>query len=116
MVGDGGFAHVWAEIETAVRERLDIVVVVLDNSILGYQKHAEIVQFGRPTGAVELGSVDHAAIATACGGHGHTIHTAAQFREALEKGLTDSVITVLDVIVDPNSYPPINGWEDSPPA
>ncbi|WP_405162649.1 acetolactate synthase catalytic subunit [Nocardia sp. NBC_01499] len=111
LVGDGGFAHCWAEIETAVRENLDVVVLVLNNAILGYQKHAEIVQFGRPTSAVELGHVDHAQIATACGAHGDTIHTDVELREALSKAIVDSATTVLDVITDSDAYPPITGWD-----
>ncbi|GAB2532879.1 acetolactate synthase catalytic subunit [Nocardia heshunensis] len=111
VVGDGGFAHCWAELETAVREHLDIVVVVLNNAILGFQKHAEIVQFGRPTSAVELGPVDHAQIAIACGARGHTVHTDVELREHLSKALVDPVTTVLDVITDPDAYPPITGWD-----
>lgn len=111
LVGDGGFAHCWAEIETAVRERLAVVVVVLDNSILGYQKHAEIVQFGRPTSAVELGSVDHAQIAISCGAHGRTVHTDVELREALAKAIVEPMTTVLDVITDSDAYPPITGWD-----
>ncbi|MFI6172123.1 acetolactate synthase catalytic subunit [Nocardia sp. NPDC051052] len=111
LVGDGGFAHCWAEIETAVRENLNVVVIVLNNAILGYQKHAEIVQFGRPTSAVELGHVDHAQIATACGAHGHTIHTDVELREALSKAIVDPATTVLDVVTDSDAYPPITGWD-----
>ncbi|MFI6046706.1 acetolactate synthase catalytic subunit [Nocardia sp. NPDC051321] len=111
LVGDGGFAHCWAEIETAVRENLDVVVIVLNNAILGYQKHAEIVQFGRPTSAVELGHVDHAQIATACGANGHTIHTDMELREALSKAIVDPATTVLDVVTDSDAYPPITGWD-----
>ncbi|MEV6560404.1 acetolactate synthase catalytic subunit [Nocardia sp. NPDC051756] len=114
LVGDGGFAHCWAEIETAVRENLDVVVLVLNNAILGYQKHAEIVQFGRPTSAVELGHVDHAQIATACGAHGHTIHTDVELREALSKAIVDPATTVLDIITDSDAYPPITGWDTNP--
>ncbi|MDG2481711.1 MAG: acetolactate synthase catalytic subunit, partial [Alphaproteobacteria bacterium] len=45
MVGDGGFAHVWAELESARRLGTHLVVVVLNNEILGYQKHAELARY-----------------------------------------------------------------------
>jgi acetolactate synthase I/II/III large subunit len=67
LCGDGGFAHSWAELETLRRLRLPITVLVLNNSILGYQKHAEDVIFGEHTDAVDFTAVDHAAIARACG-------------------------------------------------
>ena len=41
LVGDGGFAHSWAELETAVRSRLAVTVILLNNGVLGYQKDAE---------------------------------------------------------------------------
>ena len=65
MVGDGGFGHVWSELETLVRERIPIVLVVLNNGVLGYQKDAKVVKFGRYTGACHFQAVDHAAIAEA---------------------------------------------------
>jgi acetolactate synthase I/II/III large subunit len=34
IVGDGGFAHSWAEIETMVRSRLPVVVIVINNGVL----------------------------------------------------------------------------------
>ena len=67
LCGDGGFAHSWAELETLRRLELPIVTIVLNNGILGYQKHAEEVKFGEHTKAVNFTAVDHAAIARACG-------------------------------------------------
>ena len=43
------------------------ITTVLNNGILGYQKHAEEVKFGEHTKAVNFTAVDHAAIARACG-------------------------------------------------
>jgi len=38
LVGDGGFAHGWAEIETMVRSNVAIVVIVLNNGVLGFRR------------------------------------------------------------------------------
>ena len=54
LCGDGGFAHSWAELETLRRMELPITTLVLNNGILGYQKHAEEVKFGEHTKAVNF--------------------------------------------------------------
>jgi acetolactate synthase-1/2/3 large subunit len=43
--GDGGFGHVWAEMEMLVRQKRLVVLVILNNQTLGYQKHGETVSF-----------------------------------------------------------------------
>ncbi|MBI3917690.1 MAG: acetolactate synthase catalytic subunit [Betaproteobacteria bacterium] len=111
LTGDGGFAHVWSELETAKRMGVKVVVTVLNNQILGYQSHAEDVQYGDHTDACELGPVDHAAIARACGCEGVRIEEPAQYGPALARALESETITVLDVLIDPQAYPPLSLFE-----
>jgi acetolactate synthase-1/2/3 large subunit len=111
LVGDGGFAHVWSELETARRHNLNVVVSVLSNSHLGFQKHAEEVRYGAHTDAVDIDPIDHAAIARACGLYGERIERPEDYLPALEAAFTADRTTVLDVIVDPDAYPPITGFE-----
>jgi acetolactate synthase-1/2/3 large subunit len=110
IAGDGGFGHVWAELETAVRERLAVTVIVLNNSILGFQKHAELYNFGAHTSAIDFEPVDHAAIARAVGATGVRISDPADIGPALEKALASDTVTLLDVLTDPDAYPPITAW------
>jgi acetolactate synthase I/II/III large subunit len=111
VVGDGGFAHVWAELETAKRTGTPIVITVLNNSVLAYQKDAEDVKFGRHSSAVFFSPVDHAAIARACGCNGVRIEAASDYLPALEQALAADETTVLDVMVDPQAYPPITFFD-----
>jgi acetolactate synthase-1/2/3 large subunit len=113
LVGDGGFAHVWSELETAGRHGLHVVVTVLNNQILGYQKHAEDARYGNHTGAVYFEPVDHAAIARACGCRGVTVTTAADYRDVLKEAFAAAgdATTVIDVMVDPDAHPPITAFE-----
>ncbi len=111
VVGDGGFAHAWAELETAVRMKIRLVLVVLNNGILGYQKHAENVKFGAFTDACHFVPVDHAAIARAVGAKGIRVERASQMGPALDEALKNDTITVVDVVTDPDAFPPVTWYE-----
>jgi acetolactate synthase-1/2/3 large subunit len=111
MVGDGGFAHVWSELETAARRKTPIVLIVLNNSCLGYQKDAEDVKFGSHTTACYFTPVDHAAIARASGCRGVRIEKASDYLPALREALERDETTVLDVITDPEAYPPVTFFD-----
>lgn len=111
LTGDGGFGHVWSELETARRMKLPVVVVVLNNQILGYQKHAELSLFGDFTDVCDFEAVDHAAIARAVGCDGVRIEKPADFLPALKEALASGRTTVLDVITDQRAYPPITSFE-----
>jgi acetolactate synthase-1/2/3 large subunit len=111
VVGDGGFAHVWSELETTVRMKTPVVLTVLNNGVLGYQKDAEDVKFGGYTSACHFAPVDHAAIARACGCRGVRVENAADYLPAVREALAADVTTVIDVMTDPMAYPPITFFE-----
>lgn len=111
VVGDGGFAHVWSELETSRRMKLPVAVIVLNNGVLAYQKDAEDVKFGRHTSACRFAPVDHAAIAAACGCRGVRVEAPGDFLPALRDALAADVTTVIDVVTDPEAYPPITFFE-----
>ncbi|HEY0917619.1 acetolactate synthase catalytic subunit [Devosia sp.] len=111
IAGDGGFAHSWAELETAVRLRLPVTVIVLNNGVLGYQKDAEDVKFGRHSDACYFSPVDHAAIARACGANGVRIERPEEFGTALDAALASEIPTLLDVITDAEARPPLTFFE-----
>lgn len=112
VVGDGGFGHAWAEIETAVRHNIKVVVAVLNNSVLGYQLHGENSAIGAHTDACEYKPVDHAAIARACGAKGIRVESVDQVIPALEEAKASDTVTVIDFIVDPDAVPPIKTFQN----
>ena len=89
-----------------------IAITVLSNGVLGYQKDAEDVKFGRHTSACHFTPVDHAAIARACGCRGVSIKKASDYLPALREALSLNETTVLDVDTDPQAYPPITVFDD----
>ena len=112
FVGDGGFAHVWSELETARRIGSRIIVTVFNNGVLGFQKDAENVRFGRHTIACHLAPVDHAKIADACGCLGIRVERAADYARVFETALDSDRPVVIDVVTDPLAFPPITLFDE----
>jgi acetolactate synthase-1/2/3 large subunit len=108
VVGDGGFAHAWAELETLVRMRVPVTVIVLNNGVLAYQRDAEIVKFGGYTSACHLAPVDHAAIARACGAQSIRIDEAKDIHDALAGSLRSEKPSLIEVITDSEAHPPLS--------
>ncbi|WP_416427749.1 acetolactate synthase catalytic subunit (plasmid) [Pseudomonas sp. App30] len=106
--GDGGFGHCWSELETARRMNIPVVLIVLNNSILGYELHAEHVHYGVHTDACRFASVDHAAIARATGCWAETVDSPEHLAGAIQRALAAGVPAVLDVMIDPNAFPPLS--------
>lgn len=107
LVGDGGFAHVWGELEMAVREGIALTLIVLNNSQLAMQRHGENLGFGRSTTGIRFVEVDHAAVARSVGAHGVRIDDPDAFAPALERALASVQVTVLEIISDANAFAPL---------
>jgi acetolactate synthase I/II/III large subunit len=100
LVGDGGLAMTMAELETAVRVGTRVVVVAFDNERYGT---IHMWQERRGTGvgvASDLGPVDFAAIARACGARGVRVERDAEFEPALRAALVADRATVIQVTLD----------------
>jgi acetolactate synthase-1/2/3 large subunit len=110
IVGDGGFGHVWSELETARRHDIKVVVAVMNNAVLGYQKHAEDAGIGRHTNVCDFKPVDHAAIAEACGVKGMRLEHAQEIAPAIQQALAANTPVLIDVLSDPNAMPPVSAF------
>jgi acetolactate synthase-1/2/3 large subunit len=100
LVGDGGLGMTMGELETAVRVGARVVVVVFDNERYGTIR---MWQERRGTGVgvgTELGPVDFAAIARACGARGVRVEKDAEFEGALRAALAADRTTVIQLSLD----------------
>ena len=107
FTGDGGLGMTLAEIETAVRLRLRIVVIVFNDAALSLIKIKQ-----RPAGqggaeAVDYGPVSFAGVATAMGATAATAGTEADLVTALDAALGRDGPTVIDAAVDPGCHPAV---------
>ncbi len=101
LAGDGGFAMTMTELETAVRERLRLVVLVFDNERYGTIRAHQAARGAGLGVGTELGPVDFAAVAEACGAHGVRVADDAAFEPALRAALAADRPTVLHLSLDP---------------
>ena len=114
IVGDGGFGHVWSELETACRHGIKVVVAVMNNGVLGYQKHAEDAGLGRHTSVCDFDPVDHAAIAEACGVRGIRLERAQDIAATIKEALAADASVLIDILADPNAMPPVTAFASLP--
>ena len=100
VAGDGGFAMTVAELETAVRERCRLVLLVFDNQRYGTIR---MHQDARGTGvgvATDLGPLDVAAIAEGFGARGRRVDDEAEFEALLREALAADRPTVIHLPLD----------------
>jgi uncharacterized protein len=85
VMGDLAFGTVGMEVETAVRERLPIMTVILNNSVMGGYGHH------MPTASEQFRSNQlsgsYAKVAEGLGAHAERVEQAADVRSALERGV-----------------------------
>jgi acetolactate synthase-1/2/3 large subunit len=104
FTGDGGLGMTLAEIETAVRLSLRVIVIVFNDAALSLIKLKQ-----KPAGqggdeAVSYRPVSFAAVATAMGAAGAAVTTEQGLATALAAALRRPGPTVIDASVDPAGY------------
>ncbi len=103
LTGDGGLAMVLAELETAARLRLPIVIIVLsDRSLYLIRLHQE--RKGVAPGGVDFGPIDYAGIAAGFGAQGFRAITWGEFEAALAAALAADCPALVEVPIDPTDY------------
>ncbi|WP_176086129.1 acetolactate synthase catalytic subunit [Martelella sp. HB161492] len=108
LVGDGGFAHSWAELETAVRHAVPLVTIVLNNGVLGFQKDAETVKFGQYTSACHFHAVNHAEIARAVGMASSRIDAVGDIAPVLKAAIAARKPHLIEIITAPDAHPALS--------
>ncbi len=102
VVGDGGFLFSVNELATAVKYRLAVVVLVLNDERYGAIKWLQEKLYGR-WGEVDLTNPDFPALARAFGAQGRRVATLDELPQALSKAFSESGPTLIELplTVDP---------------
>jgi acetolactate synthase-1/2/3 large subunit len=99
VMGDGAFLMSAAELETAVRERVPIVVLVWVDGGFGLIGWKQDIHFGRRS-AVSFGNPDFMELAASFGAEGHAITSADQLLPTLRTALDREAVSVIACPVD----------------
>lgn len=103
FTGDGGFLMAIAELHTAVREKLPIVVVVFDDQEIGLIRVKQEIKGLEPYG-IGLGGIDWEKIAQGVGADGITVETEAALADALGAAVRADRPVVIGARIDRSGY------------
>ncbi|HEY7698948.1 MAG TPA: thiamine pyrophosphate-binding protein [Vicinamibacteria bacterium] len=111
IMGDGSFGISCGELETLVRLRLPLTLVVLNNSGYGWIKAGQKVRGGKYY-SVDFSDSDHAAIARAFGLGARRVERPDELAPAIEESLSFKGPFLLDVVVQPlhEARAPVSKW------
>lgn len=103
VLGDGGFAMLLAEVETAVRRALPVLIVVLADEALSQIKIGQ-ERRGLPATGTTFGKLDYVALARAFGACGREVSTPKECAEAFAWAATTGKPTIVAAHIDPTGY------------
>ncbi|MEY3637329.1 MAG: hypothetical protein RIR68_462 [Pseudomonadota bacterium] len=99
--GDGAFGFNAMEIDTAVRHKAPVLIVVANNGSWAIEVRDQLETHGKVVGT-QLQFADHAAMARAFGMHGERVTSADELPAAIQRALANRP-ALLDVLVTPEA-------------
>jgi len=111
-MGDGSFGFTVRELETIVRKKIPLLMIVISNSVFGWIKASQKVGYGQRYYSVDFSRSDHAKIAEAYGVRSFAAREPADLRPALKAALECGGPALIDVIAQPlqDTAVPVSQW------
>ena len=101
ITGDGSFGMNLNELATAVTYKMPIVVVLMNNGVLGMVRQWQTLFFGkRYSNTVLARKTDFVKLAQSFGADGYLAETPVEFKKAFEAALKANKPVVIDVRID----------------
>jgi acetolactate synthase-1/2/3 large subunit len=94
--GDGGFMLSSAELATAMKYNLNVVVIVMNNNCYGTIKDVQLRHFGGTVG-VDLFNPDFVTYAEAFKAYGSRVDSEEEFEDMVRKALKRDKLTLIEV-------------------
>ncbi len=118
VTGDGSFGMNLNEIATAVSYDLPLIIVLMNNGVLGMVRQWQTLFFGRRYSHTVLGrKTDFVKLAEAFGAVGYRASTPEEFRDAFIRAKKDNCPVIIDTLIDQDEFvlpmlPPGGSIED----
>jgi acetolactate synthase-1/2/3 large subunit len=106
LLGDGALGFSAMDVDTLVRHRLPVTMVVGNNGIWGLEKHPMRALYGYDVAADLQAGCRYDEVVRALGGAGETVAKPDQIGPALDRALASGVPYLVNVLTDPGvAYP-----------
>ncbi|MEY4682509.1 MAG: acetolactate synthase [Pseudomonadota bacterium] len=112
VMGDGSFGFSCGEMETIVRNRVPVTMVVVSNSVFGWIKAGQKTGYDGRYFSVDFNRTDHAAVAAAFGVRSWRVEDPAELRQTLRTAIEHGGPTLVDVVCQPlnEARAPVSEW------
>ncbi|MDH4094939.1 MAG: thiamine pyrophosphate-binding protein [Betaproteobacteria bacterium] len=112
VMGDGSFGMCAGEMETLVRYKLPITLVVIRNAVYGWIKAGQKTGYGARYFSVDFGVTDHAKVAEAFGVKSWTVEDPAKLGGVLKEAVAFGGPALVDVVCQPlqEARAPVSEW------
>lgn len=105
ITGDGSFGMNLNELATAVSQRLPLVIVIMNNGVLGMVRQWQTLFYGKRYANTTLNrKTDFVKLAEAFGAVGFRAETEGELTEALARAFAYQGATVIDCAVDRDEF------------
>jgi acetolactate synthase-1/2/3 large subunit len=106
LMGDGAAGFSLMDVESLVRQKLPVVIVVGNNGIWGLEKHPMQAMYGYDVAAELQPELRYDEVVKALGGAGETVAKPADLGPALRRAFDSGVPYLVNVLTDPaDAYP-----------
>ncbi len=107
IASDGSFLMNCQELATVVKEKIPVVVAILNNHFLGMVRQWQEMFFNKRYSAVNLGRVDFVDVAEAFRAKGIAVKKPKEIAPAVREAFKSGKPTIIDISVNPvaNVYP-----------
>jgi acetolactate synthase-1/2/3 large subunit len=112
VTGDGSFGMCAGELETLVRLRVPVTLVVLSNSVYGWIKAGQKSGYAQRYFSVDFSPTDHARVAEAFGVRAWRVTDPAELANALGAALAHGGPSLVDIVCQPlhEAKAPVSEW------